>query len=77
MPARIDRVGAAYGRVSGGGGSPWWYKTDFPYKPETLFIFPWWTAPVGIGVAVIFCIIGAYFPGREAAKQEPAEALTQ
>jgi ABC-type lipoprotein release transport system permease subunit len=49
----------------------------FPYKPETLFIFPWWTAPVGIGVAVVFCIIGAYFPGREAAKQEPAEALTQ
>ena len=49
----------------------------FPYKPESLFVFPWWTPVAGLGVAVIFCIIGAFFPGREAAKQEPAEALTQ
>ena len=49
----------------------------FPYKPESLFVFPWWTALVGIGVAVTFCIFGAFYPGREAARQEPAEALTQ
>lgn len=49
----------------------------FPYKPDSLFVFPWWTPIAGVGVAVIFCVFGAYFPGREAANQEPAEALTQ
>ena len=49
----------------------------FPYKPDSLFVFPWWTPLVGLGVAVTFCILGAFFPGREAARQEPAEALTQ
>jgi hypothetical protein len=49
----------------------------FPYKPDSLFVFPWWTPLVGLGVAVTFCIFGAFFPGREAARQEPAEALTQ
>ena len=49
----------------------------FPYKPDSLFVFPWWTPLAGIGVAVLFCMFGSYFPGREAASQEPAEALTK
>ena len=49
----------------------------FPYKPESFFIFPWWVWGAGILVAVLFCVIGAYFPARSAAHQEPAEALTR
>ncbi len=49
----------------------------FPYKPDSFFIFPWWVWGAGILVAMLFCIIGAYFPARSAAHQEPAEALTR
>ena len=49
----------------------------FPYKPDSFFIFPWWIWVVGVLVAILFCVIGAYFPARTAARQEPAEALTQ
>lgn len=49
----------------------------FPYKPETFFIYPAWVWPVAVVAAVTFCALGAYFPARVAARQEPAEALTQ
>jgi ABC-type antimicrobial peptide transport system permease subunit len=49
----------------------------FPYKPESFFIYPLWVWPVAVFAAVAFCVIGAYFPARTAAHQEPAEALTQ
>jgi len=49
----------------------------FPYKPESFFIYPSWVWPVAVLSAVLFCVIGAYLPAREAAHQEPAEALTQ
>lgn len=49
----------------------------FPYKPDSFFVFPWWIWAMGIIVAMMFCIFGAYFPARSAAHQEPAEALTR
>lgn len=49
----------------------------FPYKPESFFIYPLWVWPTAVLAAVLFCVIGAYFPARVAAHQEPAEALTQ
>jgi len=49
----------------------------FPYKPETFFLYPAWVWPVAVLAAVVFCVFGAYFPARVAARQEPAEALTQ
>ena len=49
----------------------------FPYKPESFFVFPWWIWGMGIFVAILFCVFGAFFPARSAAHQEPAEALTQ
>ena len=50
---------------------------EFPYKPESFFAFPTWVWPAAIGVAVLFCVVGAFFPAHTAAKQEPAAALTQ
>jgi len=49
----------------------------FPYKPESFFVFPAWVWPAALVAAVAFCVTGAFFPARAAARQEPAEALTQ
>ena len=50
---------------------------DFPYKPESFFAFPWWIWAGALGVAILFCLIGAVFPAEAAANQEPAAALTE
>ncbi len=50
---------------------------EFPYKPETFFTFPAWLWFAAIGGAVLFCLIGAFFPANAAARQHPAAALTQ
>ncbi len=50
---------------------------EFPYKPDTFFSFPVWVWPTAIGIAVVFCLIGAFFPANTAARQEPAAALTE
>ena len=49
----------------------------FPYKPESFFVFPAWVYPAGIMISILFCIFGAFFPARAAARQDPAEALTR
>jgi ABC-type antimicrobial peptide transport system permease subunit len=52
------------------------YVPDFPYKPETYFIFPWWLVAAALGFAVSFCIFGAFLPARRAARMEPAAVLS-
>lgn len=49
---------------------------DFPYKPDTFFAFPLWLWGAGIGFAVLFCVVGAFFPANAAARLQPAEALS-
>lgn len=51
------------------------YLPDFPYKPETFFLFPTWLWPTAVAFAVLFCLLGAFFPANAAARMEPAEAL--
>ena len=50
---------------------------EFPYKPETFFEFPLWLWAAAIGIAILFCLFGAFFPANTAARQEPAAALTE
>ena len=50
---------------------------DFPYKPDTFFAFPTWLWFWATGMAVAFCLVGAFFPANAAARQEPAAALTE
>ncbi|MFN3198094.1 MAG: FtsX-like permease family protein [Bradymonadia bacterium] len=50
---------------------------DFPFKPDTFFEFPLWVWFAALGGAMLFCLFGAFFPARAAARQEPAAALTQ
>ncbi len=52
------------------------YVPDFPYKPETYFVFPWWLVASALGFAVGFCILGALLPARRAARMEPAAVLS-
>lgn len=52
------------------------YVPDFPYKPTTYFIFPWWLVAAALGFAVSFCIFGAFLPARRAARMEPAAVLS-
>ncbi|MCB9522026.1 MAG: ABC transporter permease [Myxococcales bacterium] len=50
---------------------------EFPYKPDTFFTFPAWLWLAAIGGAMLFCLLGAFFPANAAARQHPAAALTQ
>ncbi|MFO0635950.1 MAG: FtsX-like permease family protein [Nannocystaceae bacterium] len=52
------------------------YVPDFPYKPTTYFMFPWWLLLAALGFAISFCIFGAFLPARRAARMEPAAVLS-
>ncbi len=58
-----------------------WYfvhhTADFAFKPKTLFDIQLWIPISGLGLAVLFGVIGGALPARKAAKMQPAEALTQ
>ena len=57
-----------------------WYSAnripDFPFKPETYFVFSPGLIVASIGFAVLFCLIGAFLPADRGARMEPAAALT-
>lgn len=49
---------------------------DFPFKPDSLFILSPWMLAMALGVAVLFCWIGALLPAIRAGQLDPARALT-
>lgn len=71
-------VGIAVGMVAGisvdAAFSRW--VPDFPFKPETLFVWSPWMFALALATAVVFCLIGAYIPARRAGSVDPADALT-
>jgi ABC-type antimicrobial peptide transport system permease subunit len=48
---------------------------DFPFKPESFFHFSFPQIALGIGVALLAALFGAFFPARAAARLDPAKAL--
>ena len=48
---------------------------DFPFKPDSLFLIEGWIFALGLGVAVLFCWIGALLPALRAGRIDPASAL--
>jgi ABC-type lipoprotein release transport system permease subunit len=48
---------------------------DFPYKPETFFLFPGWMLIGAVAVAVLACVVGAAVPAARAVRRDPAEVL--
>jgi putative ABC transport system permease protein len=49
---------------------------DFPFKPETFFVFPWWAGTLGVAVAVLASGLGALAPAAAAARIDPARTLS-
>jgi ABC-type lipoprotein release transport system permease subunit len=49
---------------------------DFPYKPETFFLFPWWLVVGAVCLAVAACAAGAIAPAVRAVARDPADVLT-
>ena len=50
---------------------------DFPFKPQTFFHFEPAHVALGIGVALLAALLGAFLPARAAARLDPAKALTE
>jgi ABC-type antimicrobial peptide transport system permease subunit len=50
---------------------------DFPFKPHTFFHFDAAQVALGIGVALLASLRGAFLPARAAARLDPAKALTE
>lgn len=48
---------------------------DFPFKPRSFFVFPWWLWLAAIGFAAMFALLGALGPARRAARTDPAHSL--
>lgn len=57
-----------------------WYSAvgvpDFPFKPETYFVFSPALVAGSVGFGLLFSLVGAFVPAQRAANMEPAEALT-
>jgi putative ABC transport system permease protein len=58
----VDRVAA--------GGLP-----EFPFKPETFFLFPPWLYAAGAAFGALFALMGALWAVGRAARLDPARAL--
>jgi ABC-type antimicrobial peptide transport system permease subunit len=50
---------------------------DFPFKPATFFAFQSGHVAIGLGVALLAALLGAFLPARAAARLDPAKALTE
>ncbi len=64
--------------LAAGWGCDWYSASripDFPFKPETYFIFSPALLGMSVAFAVIFSLVGAFVPAHRAARMEPAAAL--
>ena len=50
---------------------------DFPFKPQSFFHFGLGHLLLGMGVALLAALTGAFFPARAAARLDPAKALSE
>jgi len=48
---------------------------DFPFKPQSFFHFTAGQFLLGLAVALLAALFGAFFPARAAARMDPAQAL--
>jgi ABC-type antimicrobial peptide transport system permease subunit len=49
---------------------------DFPFRPETFFLFPAWLWATGTGVAALAAVLGALAPAAVASRLDPARAIS-
>lgn len=48
---------------------------EFPFKPESFFMAPWWLLVCGTGLGVLSAMTGAWLPASRAARLDPARTL--
>ncbi len=48
-----------------------------PLVPDAFFSFPWWSLPLALLVATVFCTVGSLAPARRATRLDPATVLSQ
>jgi ABC-type antimicrobial peptide transport system permease subunit len=48
-----------------------------PFDASKLFAFPLWLPLAALGFAILFCLLGAFFPARRAAALDPARVLNE
>lgn len=78
----VGLAGGACGILVGLGGTAlidYLFATqvgDFPFKPESLFSIEPWMIGASLGVALLFCWIGALLPAFRASDVDPADALS-
>ena len=48
---------------------------DFPFRPETFFLFPAWLPALGLVVPAVAAVLGALAPAATAARVDPARTL--
>jgi putative ABC transport system permease protein len=57
-----------------------WYSAtrvpDFPFKPESYFLFTPGLVLASAGFGVLFCLLGAFLPAHRASQIDPAAALS-
>jgi putative ABC transport system permease protein len=49
---------------------------DFPFRPETFFVFPAWLPALGLAVPALAAVLGALAPAALAARVDPARTLS-
>lgn len=52
------------------------FLPEFPFKPETFFVFPPWLLAGAVALGVLAALLGAYPPARSAARLDPARAMS-
>jgi ABC-type antimicrobial peptide transport system permease subunit len=50
---------------------------DFPFKPETFFVFPGWLLAGSMLFAAGFALLGAVAPARRASRVDPMHVLAE
>jgi ABC-type lipoprotein release transport system permease subunit len=48
---------------------------EFPFKPESYFLWPWWLPVAGVALGLASAAFGAWWPAQRAAAIDPARAL--
>ncbi len=51
------------------------FVPDFPFKPDSFFVFSFGVLAIGMGASLLACLLGALLPARLAARVDPAAAL--
>jgi hypothetical protein len=51
------------------------YLAELPFRPDDFFATDWRVIAGGVAFACVFCLLGAAFPARRAARLDPAAVL--